>query len=90
MGSLRSTPSVTLQNVLDGVEREFDPFHVQKIDYRIEENTTMSVNLIVEEDWDAQSRYPKWEKIDYVLRLEDFIETLGYSVHRNQWIRAPR
>lgn len=90
MGDLRKSPSVTLQNVLEGVEREFDPFHVQKVPYHLEEYSILSVKLVVEEEWDAEGRYPKWEKIDYILRLEDFIETLGYAVKQDQWIRPPK
>lgn len=90
MGNLRESPEVTLDNVVKGVEQQFDPFHIQKVDYRIEENTVMSVNLVIEEEWETPSKYPKWEKIDYVLRLQDFIETLGYGVNCDTWIRAPQ
>lgn len=89
MGRIGKTPQLVLETVLDGVEREFDPFHVQKVDYRLEANTRQSVNLIVNKPWDEDSEYPKWERIDYILRLTDFIETLGTAVHLNQYIRPP-
>lgn len=79
MAYYKKSPSVALELAEEGVAEGFDPYYPCKQRYELVPRTGESVTVKVLDDWEEPTEYPKWERVDYILRLTDFINTLGVS-----------
>lgn len=86
MAKSKKSPSVALERALRGVEHGFAPFHIPKLKYRLKPNTGESV-IIECDGYESDSMYSKWEKVDYALRLRDFLDSCGVKAYNKPPIR---
>lgn len=87
MAKSKRPPSVALEKALKGIEQGFSPFNIQKIEYRVLPNTGESV-IIECDGYESDDEYLKWEKVDYALRIRDFLDAYGVKAYSSPPVRV--